>query len=292
MTRALRRLPAVRAENQPPYPRRRSARVEPVRFVNPVAEDLQGKGAGPAGGVTCGSGGRSHAGDGRSTRLRDVSSGRRDPPTGFGREELRTCSAENPAARERRALASIANPGALRNRRQTPTHPLEPFSIVRRSAKLRPKCRRPRARDSPANPSRPNLRTLRGHEPCRSGAVPVVFARLEDAVAGADDLDGAAFVLAEADAFGDPDRLAVRMRVPGGAGAGCEVHARGADRRLVRGRCDRVDVDGAVNQSLGPAWVSRLFLVICIGGLLVGCRRVGYVNPSGGSKRLGAWSRP
>jgi hypothetical protein len=51
--------------------------------------------------------------------------------------------------------------------------------------------------------------------------VPVVFARLEeDAVAGADDLDSAAFVLAEADAFGDPDCLAVRMRVPGGPAPG------------------------------------------------------------------------
>jgi hypothetical protein len=41
----------------------------------------------------------------------------------------------------------------------------------------------------------------------------------EDAVAGADDLGRAAASLAEADAFGDPDRLAVRVRVPGGARA-------------------------------------------------------------------------
>src|SRR6266550_3005202 len=61
------------------------------------------------------------------------------------------------------------------------------------------------------------------HQSVGRGAVPVVFAGLEeDAVAGADDLDGAAFALAESDAFGDVDRLAVRVDVPGGAGARCE----------------------------------------------------------------------
>ena len=40
------------------------------------------------------------------------------------------------------------------------------------------------------------------------GAVPVVLAGLkEHAVAGPDDLDRAAFALAEADALGDEDRL-------------------------------------------------------------------------------------
>jgi hypothetical protein len=43
----------------------------------------------------------------------------------------------------------------------------------------------------------------------------VFLARLEeDAVAGADHLDRPAAPLAEADAFEDVDRLAVRMRVP------------------------------------------------------------------------------
>jgi hypothetical protein len=49
----------------------------------------------------------------------------------------------------------------------------------------------------------------------------VVFARLEDdAVARPDQLDAAAFPLAETDAFGDPDRLPVRMGVPGSARIG------------------------------------------------------------------------
>jgi hypothetical protein len=51
--------------------------------------------------------------------------------------------------------------------------------------------------------------------------MPVILARLEeDAVAGPDHLDGLAAALAEADALGDVDRLAVRMvchavRAPG-----------------------------------------------------------------------------
>src|SRR3954454_3382687 len=68
------------------------------------------------------------------------------------------------------------------------------------------------------------------HEAVRGGAVPVVLTGLEeDAVAGADDLDGAAFALAEADALGDEDRLTVRVGVPGGARAGGEVHGRGGE---------------------------------------------------------------
>src|SRR5829696_10505518 len=59
------------------------------------------------------------------------------------------------------------------------------------------------------------------HEAVRRGAVPVVLARLEEhAVAGADLLDRPAVALAEPEAFGDEDRLAVWMGVPGGAGAG------------------------------------------------------------------------
>src|SRR3954453_7076906 len=82
------------------------------------------------------------------------------------------------------------------------------------------------------------------HEARRRGAVPVVLAGLEeDAVAGSDDLDRAAFALAEADAFGDPDRLAERVRVPGGARARCEVDGGGAEVPVALGRGDRVDVD-------------------------------------------------
>src|SRR3954453_12046110 len=84
------------------------------------------------------------------------------------------------------------------------------------------------------------------HQACRCGTVPVVFARLEeDAVAGADDLDVAALTLAEANAFGDPDGLAERVGVPGGARAGCEVDGRSAERGCLAGGGDRVDVDRA-----------------------------------------------
>src|ERR1044071_573469 len=84
------------------------------------------------------------------------------------------------------------------------------------------------------------------HQACGCGTVPVVFAGLEeDAVAGADDLDVAALALAEADAFGDPDRLAERVSVPGGARAGCEVDSRGAERGCLAGGGDCVDVDRA-----------------------------------------------
>src|SRR3954454_522777 len=85
-----------------------------------------------------------------------------------------------------------------------------------------------------------------GHEAVRCGAVPVVLAGLEeDAVAGADDLDGAALALAEADALGDEDRLAVRVGVPRGARAGGEVHERGGEGGAAGGGGDGVDVDVA-----------------------------------------------
>ena len=53
-----------------------------------------------------------------------------------------------------------------------------------------------------------------GHEAGWGGAVPVVLAGLEeDAVAGADDLDGAALAPAKADALGDEDGLTVGVGV-------------------------------------------------------------------------------
>src|SRR4051812_6564995 len=85
------------------------------------------------------------------------------------------------------------------------------------------------------------------HEAVRRRAVPVVLARLEeDAVAGADVFDRAAFALAQADALGDEDRLAVRVGVPGGARAGREVHERGGEggRRFGRGAGVDVDIAG------------------------------------------------
>ena len=68
-------------------------------------------------------------------------------------------------------------------------------------------------------------------------AVPVLLAGLEeDAVAWADQLDRPAAALADADTFEHPDRLSVRMRMPGGAGAGREVDAaRALTRELPAG---------------------------------------------------------
>ena len=59
------------------------------------------------------------------------------------------------------------------------------------------------------------------HEPAGSGAVPMLLVGLEeDAVTGADDLDGPDAALAEAHAFGDEHRLAERVPVPMRPGAG------------------------------------------------------------------------
>ena len=107
------------------------------------------------------------------------------------------------------------------------------------------------------------------HEPRRRRAVPVLLARLEeDAVARTDDLDRPTATLSVADALGDPDRLAVRVGVPGSAGAGREVDVAGAEPRAGRRHRDGVEKTVPVNQSLGPATVARLFLVICMGLLL------------------------
>src|SRR5690348_11671278 len=85
-----------------------------------------------------------------------------------------------------------------------------------------------------------------GHEAVRGGSMPVVLARLEEhAIAGADDLDRAALALAEADALGDEDRLAMRVGVPGGARGGGEVNERGAEGRGRLRRGYGVDVDVA-----------------------------------------------
>jgi hypothetical protein len=78
------------------------------------------------------------------------------------------------------------------------------------------------------------------------GTVPVILAWLEvHPVAGADLLDGSAFMLAAADAFGDVDGLAVGVRVPSGPGAGSEVDEGGGGAGGRCGHGDRVDVDGA-----------------------------------------------
>lgn len=55
------------------------------------------------------------------------------------------------------------------------------------------------------------------------GAVPVLFAGGEPGgIAGSEAFDLAAFALGFADSAEDEDHLPVRMRVPGGAGAGGE----------------------------------------------------------------------
>ena len=100
------------------------------------------------------------------------------------------------------------------------------------------------------------------HEAVRRGAMPVLLAGLEeDAVAGPDHLDRPAFALAEADALGDPDRLAARMGVPGGARAGREVDGGGAEAPVALGRGDRVDVDRAGEPVGRPRCRSRACFV-------------------------------
>ena len=80
------------------------------------------------------------------------------------------------------------------------------------------------------------------HEAVWGGAVPVVLAGLEEhTVAGADDLDGAAFALAEADPLGDVDRLPERVGVPGGARAGV---------KWTRLACARLGAGGAATASM------------------------------------------
>src|SRR6266704_4460818 len=81
-----------------------------------------------------------------------------------------------------------------------------------------------------------------GHEVVRGGAVPVPLVPGDiDDVAGTDPDDGSAAGLDQSFAFGDVERLGDRVRVPGGAGAGGEVHvAEGELVRFVPGR-DWVD---------------------------------------------------
>jgi hypothetical protein len=77
-----------------------------------------------------------------------------------------------------------------------------------------------------------------------AGTVPVVFTGLEEhAVDGADHLDRAAFALAEADALGDEDRLAVGVGVPRGPRAGCELHECGGEGRGTGGGGDCADLN-------------------------------------------------
>src|SRR5579884_524406 len=84
------------------------------------------------------------------------------------------------------------------------------------------------------------------HEAVPGGAVPVVFAGFkEDAVAGADDLNRAAFPLAETDSLGDVDGLSVWVGVPGGPGARGEVDVGRGERRGAGRSGNRVYIDVA-----------------------------------------------
>jgi hypothetical protein len=103
------------------------------------------------------------------------------------------------------------------------------------------------------------------HEPVRSAAVPVVLVGLEeDAVAGPDDLDRAALALAQADALGDEDRLAVRVRVPVGAAPGVKCTRAAANVEVPAGAATVSMYTSPVNPSAGPLAVSMLLRVICM----------------------------
>jgi len=92
-----------------------------------------------------------------------------------------------------------------------------------------------------------------GHESGRRRPVPVLLARLEEhAVAGTDHLGLTAAPLGEADALEDVDRLPVRVRVPGRARAGREVHAACAQPQSIQRARDGVDEDRA-REPLGQA---------------------------------------
>src|SRR4051812_36905896 len=85
-----------------------------------------------------------------------------------------------------------------------------------------------------------------GHQTIRGGAVPMVFTGLEiDTVARANDLDRTAPAPTTADAFGDIDRLAIGVGVPGGAGTGGEVHQGAREPGMISCRSDCVDIDVA-----------------------------------------------
>src|SRR5579863_9310425 len=95
------------------------------------------------------------------------------------------------------------------------------------------------------------------HEAVLGGAVPVVLSRLEeDPVTGPDDLDRTALTLAQSDALGHEDRLAVRVGVPSGPGSRGEMHQCRREARAAAGRGDGIHVDVA-GEPVGRALVGR-----------------------------------
>src|SRR2546423_1792737 len=74
-----------------------------------------------------------------------------------------------------------------------------------------------------------------GHELAGSGAVPVPYSGPGDhRLSGPDLLQRPAAILNPGHALGHVQRLALRMAVPGRAGAGCEVHAPQGDPATTR----------------------------------------------------------
>src|SRR5687767_9240916 len=85
-----------------------------------------------------------------------------------------------------------------------------------------------------------------GHRRGGRRAMPMFLARREPGhVSGADLLNGPTLTLNQAVAGRDDQGLAQRMRVPRGAGAGLEGHARAADAGRVAGLEEWIDPDGA-----------------------------------------------
>src|ERR1700690_531417 len=91
------------------------------------------------------------------------------------------------------------------------------------------------------------------HEACRGGPVPVVFTRLEEhAIAGSYDFRATDTPANASDAFGHPDVLSVRMRVPRRPCARREVNVARVQPRRVGGSRHWVDVHIA-GEPLGRA---------------------------------------
>jgi hypothetical protein len=113
------------------------------------------------------------------------------------------------------------------------------------------------------------------------GTVPVILGLLKvDAVAQPYFLDRSSLPLAQADPFGDKDRLAGRVAVPRGPGSRREVDNSAHDPRGRRRCADDVDVDASSEPVAGTAGRFDPFLVICI--LLLLCRRPAQVRDGPG----------
>ena len=98
-----------------------------------------------------------------------------------------------------------------------------------------------------------------GHEVLVVGTVPVLLTvGREVNVAGTELHDALAACLDETAAFGDVERLAAFVGVPGRAGAGGEVHCADVDRRVIT-RLEVLSIQTSpVNHSAGPFTVGFL----------------------------------